>query len=91
MTGQKRYPMCEDQFAQIDCRIEDCIYHQYGKCQNVSPAISLHTNERYFCWSKKDRQQFKINCIDSNSFRDFMRKEGYAIMENDFKKGKLNL
>lgn len=40
---------------------------------------------------KEKINTMKICAVDSSSFRDFMRKEGYAIMENDFKKGKLNL
>jgi len=47
----KRYPMCKDQNAQIDCRVSDCIYHDHGQCNNISPAITLNPNKIYVCWS----------------------------------------
>jgi len=46
----KRYPMCKDQPAQIDCRNTDCIYHWNGACINVSPAITLKEG-KVTCWS----------------------------------------
>lgn len=49
---EERYPMCEDQPAQIDCRITDCDYHKCGSCNNVSPAITLNENGTFVCWSK---------------------------------------
>lgn len=45
-----RYPMCSDQLAQIDCRIETCVFHSNGACHNISPAITLSTHEAK-CWS----------------------------------------
>jgi len=52
-----RYPMCDDQPAQIDCRIETCIYHHNAACTNVSPAITLNTNGHFACWSQRDRDE----------------------------------
>lgn len=46
--------MTEDQPAQIDCRVLDCIYYAgKGICVNVSPAITLNNNGSFACWSKK--------------------------------------
>ena len=46
----ERYPMCEDQPAQIDCRNTECLYHINGKCKNISPAITLVKGSAT-CWS----------------------------------------
>jgi len=46
-----RYPMCKDQPAQIDCRNTDCRFHVNGFCINASPAITLHNNLHFTCWS----------------------------------------
>ncbi len=46
-----RYPMCEDQNVQLDCRNLDCDYHCKGECTNVSPAITM-VKEHVVCWSK---------------------------------------
>jgi hypothetical protein len=54
---EKRYLMCGDQPAQIDCRNEDCFYHVRGNCINESPAISLLTNGRFNCWSRIDKEK----------------------------------
>jgi hypothetical protein len=48
-----RYPMCKDQPAQIDCRVDKCKYYTgAGACSNVSPAITLNANRTFVCWSK---------------------------------------
>lgn len=48
----ERYPMGEDQPAQIDCRLTDCCYHLGGgKCVNPSPAITLLPGNAFTCWS----------------------------------------
>lgn len=53
-TDQERYPMTKDQPAQIDCRVEDCIFYQgTGKCGNISPALSLNAGGTFVCWSIK--------------------------------------
>lgn len=49
--------MCEDQPAQIDCRLGDCKYHKDAKCTNVSPAITLNPNGAFVCWSKEELAQ----------------------------------
>ena len=49
----ERYPMCEDQPAQIDCRREGCQFHDNGKCNNVSPAITLNSDGSFHCWSHR--------------------------------------
>jgi hypothetical protein len=52
-----RYPMCDDQPAQIDCRITDCCYHNnQGACTNVSPAITMNPDGRFVCWSRNLRE-----------------------------------
>lgn len=49
----ERYPMCQDQPAQIDCRVEECAYYRGSlKCANTSPAITLSAWGGYVCWSK---------------------------------------
>lgn len=51
-----RYPMSYDQPCQIDCRVTSCkFYKGAGKCENVSPAITLNKNGKFVCWSKADR------------------------------------
>ncbi len=51
---KERYPMCEDQPAQIDCRITTCRFHKNAACVNVSPAITLNENGHFACWSRDD-------------------------------------
>lgn len=56
--SEERYPMCEDQPAQIDCRVTDCIFYKgAGTCSNVSPAITLNPDGRFVCWSKKTKDE----------------------------------
>ena len=51
-----RYPMTYDQPCQIDCRVTSCkFYKGAGKCENVSPAITLNENGKFVCWSQADR------------------------------------
>lgn len=51
-----RQPMTYDQPCQIDCRVTSCkFYKGAGKCENVSPAITLNENGKFVCWSKVDR------------------------------------
>jgi len=48
--------MTEDQSAQIDCRVTDCIFYKgAGKCVNVSPAITLNESGKFTCWSKETK------------------------------------
>jgi hypothetical protein len=48
-----RYPMTYDQPSQIDCRVTSCkFYKGAGKCENVSPAITLNKSGKFTCWSK---------------------------------------
>jgi len=50
----ERHPMTYDQNAQIDCRVIDCNYYKgAGKCNNISPALTLNKNKTFVCWSKK--------------------------------------
>lgn len=53
---QRRYQMCDDQPAQIDCRHDDCRSHDNGKCLNISPAITLNADWRGTCWSYKPKE-----------------------------------
>lgn len=46
-----RYPMCDDQLAQIDCRSRECVFNDNEHCTNVSPAISLYKTG-VTCWTK---------------------------------------
>lgn len=64
--AKERYPMCEDQPAQIDCRNIDCKFHQNAACTNVSPALTLSpargveakSGWMYVtCWSFEQKQQ----------------------------------
>lgn len=51
--GGSRYPMSDDQHAQIDCRNEGCQFYQgAGLCGNVSPAITLNPDKTFVCWTK---------------------------------------
>ncbi len=52
----RMYPMCEPQFAQIDCRVTTCKYYQgAGTCNNVAPAIVLNEDRTFWCKSRTDR------------------------------------
>lgn len=58
-SGDK-YPMCDSQLSQIDCRITDCTYNTGGgNCSNVNPAIVLNNNEynTFVCWSQKELEE----------------------------------
>jgi len=47
------YRMCQDQPAQIDCRVESCVFYRGGgQCGNISPAIMLNPSGTCVCWSK---------------------------------------
>jgi hypothetical protein len=60
MKKIKRYPMGESQLAQIDCRIEKCIFYGgSGKCGNISPAITLNPSNTFVCWSFEDEKTIK--------------------------------
>lgn len=50
----KRYNMCQDQPAQIDCGELDCIFNSHGACNNISPALSIK-NGKATCWSGKKK------------------------------------
>lgn len=53
--AEEMYPMCEPQFAQIDCRVTSCGYYKGGGvCSNVAPAIVLNENGNFWCKSKKE-------------------------------------
>jgi hypothetical protein len=50
----EKYPMCEPQPAQIDCRITACVFHKNASCINPAPAITLMENRKQFtCWSEE--------------------------------------
>ncbi len=50
---KEMYPMCEPQFAQIDCRVTNCKYYKgAGVCSNIAPAITINENGTFVCWSK---------------------------------------
>ena len=50
----ERYQMSYDQPAQIDCRVTTCqFYKDAGRCQNVSPAITLTLNGHFWCKSSE--------------------------------------
>lgn len=56
----KRYPMTNDQLAQIDCRMHLCKWNSGGgRCSNVSPALtltkSLNGDNKFTCWSQKEK------------------------------------
>lgn len=49
----KKYPLCESQLAQIECRKAECIFQDKGQCHNISPAITLNEGKlkTWVCWS----------------------------------------
>jgi hypothetical protein len=61
----ERYDLCEDQPAQIRCWQQTCQWYRLdmehnGKCRNISPAITLHSNilygeSRFTCHSFKEK------------------------------------
>lgn len=60
-----QYPMCQDQPAQIDCRVEACVYYcGSGQCSNVSPAITLNPGGGYVCWSETTLEDLDIARLD---------------------------
>ncbi len=46
--------MCKNQQAQIDCRRIICKYHEDGTCKNLSPALTLNSDQSFICWSYKE-------------------------------------
>jgi len=50
-TPPERYSMCEDQTAQIDCRLVDCKFHQGTSCTHISPVITLNQGCKFICWT----------------------------------------
>lgn len=64
----KTYRMCADQPAQIDCRIDDCVYHKNARCISVSPAITINKSKRFVCWSYEEKEKpTKNDCENCNS------------------------
>lgn len=59
-TSEERYQLCEDQLAQIDCRIAACRFHLSGMCINVSPAITLNEGGKFICWSQEQRTPLQV-------------------------------
>jgi hypothetical protein len=56
--GAYRYPMCQDQLAQIDCRRTTCHYWKKGACTNISPAITLNPHGGgAVCWSFNEKKK----------------------------------
>lgn len=52
--SEQRYNMTYDQPAQIDCRMEVCVFNKgSGQCSNISPAITLNLGGKFACWSMK--------------------------------------
>ena len=47
----KRYNMCKDQNAQINCMNDECMFQYKGDCNNISPAITLNENKTFVCHS----------------------------------------
>ena len=57
---EEKYPMCDSQDAQIDCRIETCCFYKgAGKCSNISPAITLNPSKKFVCWSEESTPKRK--------------------------------
>ena len=56
--ADSRYQMTKDQPSQIDCRVTICKYYKgAGKCNNVSPAITLNLSGTFNCWSMESSQK----------------------------------
>jgi hypothetical protein len=79
-SDKDRYPLCKDQLAQIDCRKTECPFHEDGKCNNSSPAITLHHIGKFICWSRniletefKENEEYEI----CEYFRECERCEYY--------------
>jgi len=54
--------MCQDQPAQIDCRVEFCAFYSGGgQCSNVSPAITLNPGGGYVCWSEETSEKIVVD------------------------------
>jgi len=52
-----RYPMTNDQPAQLDCRRTDCRWNAGGgRCTNMSPAITLRADGKALCWTSHKRE-----------------------------------
>jgi hypothetical protein len=63
-SRMKRYSMCKDQPAQIDCRVATCRYYDgSGQCTNISPAITLNADGSFVCWTEqKDTEWHSPDC-----------------------------
>ena len=55
----ERYPMGDDQPAQIDCRRTDCVWHENAECTNAAPAITLF-GDSGTCWSHETVTKSRI-------------------------------
>jgi len=66
--------MCKDQPAQIDCRNDNCNFYRKGSCVNISPAITLNTNQTFVCWSfeqiseKREREIMFAEWLSENEW-----------------------
>lgn len=58
----KKYPMCEPQPVQLDCRVSSCVFHADGACHNVAPALTVMAGPEFAvphwtCHSRRDHGQ----------------------------------
>lgn len=91
----KKYPMCESQLAQIDCRIEICRFYQDAKCINVSPAITLNQNGKFVCWSMEkimnglDSQFVQLSDVEKEAFKRAVNRVVLEAQNNRHKRPKV--
>lgn len=84
MGNKNRYPMTSDQPCQIDCRKRDCIFNGGGgRCNNVSPAITLCENGGFVCWSKeKEDRDFRARKF-YQEYKKLVQKYDIIAAEDD--------
>lgn len=63
------YPIFNDQAVQLDCRKLNCFYNRNGRCANVSPALTLNSDNTV-CWSMKEREEPRIINLDNDNNKD---------------------
>ena len=88
-----RYPLSNDQPAQIDCRNEKCLFYKgAGKCVNVSPALTLNPNGTFVCWSKvtNDDQLDVVKVVAMAAVSDERNAISESLFNSDLEEGVVN-
>ena len=75
------YNKYKDQPVQIDCRIKSCTFQAAGKCNKISPAITLNENNSFVCWSMETDEAYVKNLLSTCSYTSVKVKVEDDLME----------